>query len=110
MLIVEGLGLLIANAGRNGKIKGIVFSLALAFTHLLFVDDVVLFGKGSLEEWRCFRSIIDTFTTASSMLISIDKSYFFTNNVNNNMSDDIKVLFPYKLEPIEVDFKYMAIG
>ena len=28
--------------------------------------------------------------------------------MNNNMFDDIKVVFPLKMEPIEVSFKYMG--
>ena len=42
------------------------------------------------------------------MLVNIDKSYFLLNNLINIVSNDIKVLFPYKMEPIEVGFKYLG--
>ena len=48
LLVIEGLGLLIKDAQRKGKIKGIKVSSLLAVSHLLFVDDVVLFGIGTL--------------------------------------------------------------
>ena len=50
LLVVEGLGRLIGEAKRKGKTKGIKLSSTLAITHLLFVDNVVLFGTRSLEE------------------------------------------------------------
>ena len=48
LLILEDLSLLIKKAKKDGLLKGIVLSLAIALTHLLFVDDIVLFGHGSL--------------------------------------------------------------
>ena len=48
LLVIEGIGLLIKDAQRKGKIKGIKVSSLLAVSHLLFVDDVVLFGIGTL--------------------------------------------------------------
>ena len=48
LLVIEGIDLLIKDAQRKGKIKGIKVSSLLAVSHLLFVDDVVLFGIGTL--------------------------------------------------------------
>ena len=48
ILVIEGNGLLIKDTQRKGKIKGIKVSSLLAVSHLLFVDDVVLFGIGNL--------------------------------------------------------------
>ena len=49
ILVIEGLSLLIEEAKRTGKIKGIKISSKLSLTHLLFVHDVILFGLGSVE-------------------------------------------------------------
>ena len=48
LLVIEGIDLLIKDAQRKGKIKGIKVSSLLAVSHLLFVNDVVLFGIGTL--------------------------------------------------------------
>ena len=48
LLVIEGIGLLIKDAQRKGKIKGIKVSSLIVVSHLLFVDDVVLFGIGNL--------------------------------------------------------------
>ena len=44
IIVIEGLSLLIEDAQTNGRIKGINISSQLSLTHLLFVDDVILFG------------------------------------------------------------------
>ena len=77
LLIVEGLSLLINEAKILGKIHGVSFSSTLVITHLLFMDDVVLFCRRTLEEWCYFRDILDIFTAASGMVISVDNSSFF---------------------------------
>ena len=62
LLIIEGLNLLIKDAHRNGLIKGINISSSLSLTHLLFIDDVVLFGVGTVEEWKAFDEILAVFS------------------------------------------------
>lgn len=57
ILVIEELGLLIDDAQRNGKIKGIKISPQLSLTHLLFVDDVIMFGFGIFEERAAFKVI-----------------------------------------------------
>lgn len=51
LLIVEGLSRLIKKAKKDGRIEGIKMARVLNITHLFFVDEVVLFGKGTIEEW-----------------------------------------------------------
>ena len=50
IVVIEGLSLLIEDARNNRRIKGISISPQLSLTHLLFVDDVILFGSGTIEE------------------------------------------------------------
>ena len=85
ILVIEGLSLLIEEAKRQGKIKGIKISARLSLTHLLFVDDVILFGFGSLEEWRAFKNILDIFCEASGMSININKSSFLHNDLDEDI-------------------------
>ena len=49
ILVIEGLSLLIDDARRHGLVKEIKISHQLSLTHLLFVDDVILFGFGTCE-------------------------------------------------------------
>ena len=72
------------------------------------MDDVVLFGKGTFEEWRVFITIIDTFLVASGMLVSLEKSSFLKHNLDDNLVVSISSIFPFSMEPIEIDFKYLG--
>ena len=77
ILVIEGLSLLIEEEKKQGKIKGIKISACLSLTHLLFVDDVILFGFGSVEEWKAFKEILDIFCEASGMSININNPVSF---------------------------------
>ena len=89
---------MIKDAKRNGKIKGIKISSRLFLTHLLFVDDVILFGLGSLEEWMAFKVILDTFCEASGMCININKSCFLHNYLDEALLQNISRLLPYRFD------------
>ena len=108
ILVIEGLSLLIADARAHGLIKGIQISTSLALTHLLFVDDVILLGSGSLTDWMAFDVLLSTFCKASGMIISLDKSSFLYNNVAEDIRLDIGRVLPYKMEHITSGFKYLG--
>ena len=93
---------------EQSLIKGIKISSSLALTHLLFVDDVILLGTGTLSEWMAFDVILETFCKASGMCISIDKSCFLHNNVDVDIRSDIAKAMPYKMEPLTTGFKYLG--
>jgi hypothetical protein len=33
----------------------------LFITHLMFVDDVIMFGNGNLDEWEVFKEVFGAF-------------------------------------------------
>ena len=47
---MEGLGKIILKEKEKGRLDGILISRALAITHFLFVDDVLVFGRGTMDE------------------------------------------------------------
>ena len=99
---------MISDARENGLIRGIQISSALSLTHLLFVDDVILLGTGTLLEWIAFEVILSTLCKAYGMSISVDKSGFLYNNVDEDILSDISRVFPYKMDPIATGFKYLG--
>ena len=50
LLIIEGLRKLIDNKRVDGSLKGIKVLDLIRITHLLFVDDVMLFSIGSIAK------------------------------------------------------------
>ena len=55
MLVMEGLSKLINNAKEDGSLKGVGINSMLHFTHILFIDEVILFCCGKFEKWRIFQ-------------------------------------------------------
>ena len=108
ILVIEGLSLLIEDAKVNGRIRGIKIKPQLFLTHLLFVDDVIMFEMGSFEEWMAFKVILDTFCEASGMRINLDKSCFLHNDLDADLLRRITGLLPYRFEHINHGFKYLG--
>ena len=63
---------MINEAKLKGSSSGINISRVPQITHLLFVDDVILFGLGIVEEWRTFHEILPIFYSASGVEIRLE--------------------------------------
>eukprot|EP00253_Pinus_taeda_P021761 PITA_21761 len=74
LLMAEGLNRLIHKAKRTDKIKGIEVAINLYITHLLFVDDILIFSNGSFNELKEFKNIFDLFVKATGMQTNSGKS------------------------------------
>ena len=108
ILVIEGLSLLIDDARRHDLVKGIKISQQLSLTHLLFVDDVILFGYGTFEEWIAFKVLLDTFCEASGMFINSEKSCFHFNNVDDESILRSTHSMPFKTQDISRGFNYLG--
>jgi hypothetical protein len=58
LLVIEGLSRTIQEKVRDKKIEGVPVARGLSITHLMFVDDVILFGNGSISEWEVFKEVL----------------------------------------------------
>ena len=77
-------------------------------THLLFVDDVILFGLGTLEEWQGYKEILRLFCSTIGMNISNEKSSFLFSEIDDETRVHIHSLLTYTMDPITVGFKYIG--
>ena len=60
----------------------------LAFSHLMFADDLVLFAKANDTNCHTIRSVLNTFCSISGQLVSEAKSrVFFSPNVDRDKRD-----------------------
>jgi len=57
----EGLSKLIEKAKLEGIICGVKLSDRIRITHILFVDDVLLSGKGIVGEWKVTTDVLNVF-------------------------------------------------
>eukprot|EP00253_Pinus_taeda_P022843 PITA_22843 len=67
LLVAEGLSRLIHKARSEEKVKGIEVAINLYITHLLFVDDILIFTNGSHSELKEFKCIFDLFLKATAI-------------------------------------------
>ena len=72
------------------------------------MDDVILMGTGTFQEWDAFDFILETLCKASGMSIILDKSCFLYNNIDDVNLLDIARVLPYQMELILTGFKYLG--
>jgi len=61
--------------GEN-NIAGIPVAKRLRITHLMFLDDVVLFGICCKTEWGNYKKVLELFCKATGMDFSSEKYVF----------------------------------
>lgn len=105
LLIVEGLSKMLHKAKIDGGIESMKIGRILRITHLLFVDYVVLFGRGTLEEWSTYNVILDIFNNAIGMAINESKSIFLECDLDVGLKDQIETLFPFHFQQLDCSFK-----
>lgn len=108
ILVMEGLSLTINKAKRDGLIEGIKITRDIAVTHSLFVDDAMLFGKGTLDEWVHYKRILDLFCSVTGMTISYIKSQFIKHSLELDAEAAIGSVFPLKFLEMETGTKYLG--
>ena len=67
LLVAEGLSRFFIDAARRGELIGLVLAPGLNPTHLLFVDDIVLFCRGSKRDIDCLHRSLTLFKIATGM-------------------------------------------
>eukprot|EP00253_Pinus_taeda_P014042 PITA_14042 len=107
-LVAEGLSRLIHKARREGKVKGIEVAINLFISHLLFVDDILIFTNGSSNEIKEYKSIFDLFMQAIGMEINTRKSQICAADLEIRERDRISNLFTFPLQPLDTPFKYLG--
>ena len=85
LLVAEALSRIIHNVKENMLIKGIKVSSTEEVTHTLFVDDVLVFGEGTIRNLEAFASLIDKYKKATGMVVNMEKS----NLIHNDFSADM---------------------
>lgn len=61
LLVAEGLSPLVQKAKRDGAIRGLEVAINMFISHLLFVDDILLFSNGNIIEIKEIQRILDVF-------------------------------------------------
>jgi len=107
LLIVEGLSKTLKEHIETKNIVGIPIARGLRITRLMFVDDVIMFGIGSLAEWESIKKVLDLFCKGTSMDFIPQKSIFLEVAWEDQELVLLKDLLPFEIRSLDVQFKYL---
>jgi hypothetical protein len=82
--------------------------VGLNITHLMFVDDVILFWIGCIDEWKSYKDVLDLFFKATWMEFNPQKSSFLEAGWDDVEPNLLKELFPFEVKPLDIGFKYLG--
>jgi hypothetical protein len=106
LLVDEGLSKTIESAAKAGNFQGIRVALGLRITHLLFVDDVLIFYNGQVGDAEILAGILNIFRLAIGMLMKSQNSTITTSK----MGEEVAVyhrIFPFSFQDISKGLKYL---
>jgi len=86
---------MILEVRRIGDTQGVEVAINLYITHLLFVDDILLFSNASRNETKALKLILDLFLKATGMCINKEKSSIIPEGFNRTLIIGYSNMIPY---------------
>lgn len=108
LLAADGISCLIHEAKSQGLLKGIEVAPNLWITHLLFVDDIILFSNGSLEDCRILKRILDLFLKATGLSINERKYTITCSGLAREEVRRVSLVLNFEVKSLEDSFKYLG--
>jgi hypothetical protein len=96
LLTAKGLSRLTKEATDRGSLKRICYGPSCNITHILFVDDIMIFCESTRRVVEKFKSILDLLCKTTSMIINIDISTISMWGVTKPEHGYFSQLFPYQ--------------
>lgn len=99
---------IVAKTIANKLIQGIKFGSSLSITHLLFVDDSLIFTRAKTEECIRLKQIFYKYAVASGQIFNFGKSsMLFSRNKQAKQIEEIKSIF--QLNVVSRHEKYLGL-
>jgi hypothetical protein len=108
ILIMEGLSLLLKKRKEEKNLTGIKVSRLISILHLFFVDDVLIFSKADLQEWREIEKLIVLFYKAFGLQANVSKTTLHFEGLSNSDLIPYKSLLSYTFSALTLGFKYLG--
>jgi hypothetical protein len=86
---------------RNEFFKGLQIARnCTAIHHLLFADDLLIFGKATVTVAASIKACLDKYCRWSGQLVNVSKSSIrFSKNTNPSKTERISTIIPYSSNP-----------
>jgi hypothetical protein len=101
LFVADGRSRIIHQSHGRNIIKWLKVSQEEFLTHLLFVDDIIMFGASSTEEIKTWKEIMHSFYATTGMQINIGKYVVLTNELGFNLKVQLKENHPYAYKSID---------
>jgi hypothetical protein len=108
LLIADNLSRALGEAKRVNKIQGVLISQTKRITHLLFVDDVLIFFLCVELEGRILKEILEELCEATSMMINNTKSAMYIPEVGEGTRQRVSGIFNFSIDYLLDVFKYLG--
>lgn len=108
IIFMGSLSRVLIEAEKKKWINGVNFSRnSITISHLLFVDDCLIFTSASKKDCKKLLKILEAFSVGSGQLINYETSgIFFNKSVSNNKVRDIIEIL--KVGKTKLDDKYLG--
>jgi hypothetical protein len=108
ILVMESISLLLKKGQVEGSMTWVKVSRVIRVLHLIFVDDVLIMTKASLEEWQVIKTSLELFCCASGLQVSPQKSTFHFSGVQGETLVKYKEFFSYNFVELIKCFRYLG--
>lgn len=108
ILIMEGLNCLISVEHLLGHIQSIKITNSCTLTHLLSIDDVLIFFNGGIGDLTNLHSIMLLFSVATRMECNARKSTITTSRCSPYEIQYALYRFPFTLQSSDDGLKYLS--
>ena len=88
--------------------KGIQVAPNFFITHLLFVDDVLIFCFGSVRDVVTLGEILDLFSKATGMEVNVVKSSITSHFLREEERREFERIFPYNSVGLDDGLTYLG--
>ena len=108
LLVTMGLSKLLKQAANSRNIKVVLVGKTLSISHMLFVDDILIFYYGMERELRRVLDILDVFNACIGMELNFHKSAIYAHNMCHWLLALIHTFCPFYCKYFEHGLKYLG--
>ena len=91
-----------------GIFYGVQLSQNLHISHLLFVDDILVFCLGSVRDFNTLDDILNLFSKATGMNINFGKSSITSFRLSREEEQALLALFSFNLARLKEGLHYLG--